>query len=191
MRDNMAVFGLYPNREAVEKAIDALKKAGFRNTDVSVLYAQNPGSKDFAIEKHTKSPEGVTTGAVAGGLAGTLLGWLAGIGALTIPGIGPVIAAGPIMAALAGLGVGGTVGGVSGALVGAGLPEYEAKRYAGRLKSGHILLSVHCDDQEWVRHAREVLQFTGASDIAAEHEAKADYAESTRPVERGHEGSQW
>lgn len=191
MRENIAVFGIYPTREAVEKGIEALRKAGFRKTDISVLFAENPGSKDFGVEKHSKSPEGVTTGSVAGGLAGTVLGWLVGIGALVVPGIGPLVAAGPLMAALAGLGVGGALGGISGALIGAGLPEYEAKRYVGRLKSGHILLSVHCDNHDWVRHARETLQFTGASDIATEHEARADFAESVKPVERGHEGTRW
>jgi len=129
---NTAVFGLYPSIEHAERAVDALVAAGFSNADVSVLMADNQGTKDFAHEKQTKAPEGTTTGVAAGGAIGGTLGLLAGIGALAIPGVGPFIAAGPIMGALAGLGVGGAVGGLVGALVGMGIPEYEAKRYAGR-----------------------------------------------------------
>src|SRR5678810_559400 len=121
---NTAVFGIYPSYEAVERGVDALRSAGFRNTDISVLFPENEGTKDFAHEKHTKAPEGATTGAGTGAVVGGALGWLAGIGALAIPGLGPFIAAGPIMAALAGAGVGGTVGAVAGALVGMGIPEY-------------------------------------------------------------------
>src|SRR5450631_3566275 len=124
-----AVFGIYPNRGSVDNAVDALKAADFRNTDISVLFPDNAGTKDFAHEKNTKAPEGATTGAASGAVAGGVLGWLAGIGMLAIPGIGPFIAAGPIMAALAGAGALGTVGGIVGALVGMGIPEYEAKCY--------------------------------------------------------------
>src|SRR5437773_8597279 len=140
---NTAVFGIYPDRLSTENAVAALREAGFRATDVSVLFPENAGTKDLAHEKNTKAPEGVATGATSGAVIGGTLGWLAGIGALAIPGIGPFIAAGPIMAALAGAGVGGTVGGIAGALIGLGLPEYEAKRYAGRIEKGGILLSVH------------------------------------------------
>src|SRR5438128_3289167 len=129
---NTAVFGIYPSYESVERAVDALRVAGFRSTDISVLFPENVGTKDFAHEKATKAPEGATTGAGTGAVVGGTLGWLTGIGALAIPGLGPFIAAGPIMAALAGAGVGGTVGGVVGALIGMGIPEYEAKRYEGR-----------------------------------------------------------
>src|SRR5262245_32573858 len=128
---NTAAFGIYKNQAQVERAVDRLKVEGYRNTDISVLFPENIGTKDFAHEKHTKAPEGATTGAGTGVVVGGALGWLAGIGALAIPGIGPFIAAGPIMAALAGAGVGGTVGGIVGALVGVGIPEYEAKRYEG------------------------------------------------------------
>jgi hypothetical protein len=142
---NTAVFGIYTDRSSVDRAVEALKAAGFSNNDVSALFPENKGTKDFVHEKSTKAPEGATTGAGTGALLGGGLGWLAGIGALAIPGLGPFIAAGPIMAALAGAGVGGAVGGLTGALVGMGIPEYEAKRYEGRVKDGGILLSVHSD----------------------------------------------
>ena len=154
---NTAVFGIYPNRTSVESAVDALKAEGFRNTDISVLFPEKTGTKDFAHEKSTKAPEGATTGAGTGAVLGGGLGWLAGIGALAIPGLGPFIAAGPIMAALAGAGVGGAVGGLTGALIGMGIPEYEAKRYEGRVKDGGILLSVHSDDSQWTKKAKEIL----------------------------------
>jgi hypothetical protein len=166
-RKKTAVFGLYPNVERAEQAVDALLIAGFSNADVSVLMADNQSSKDFAHEKQTKAPEGTTTGAVAGGTIGGTLGLLAGIGALAIPGVGPFIAAGPIMGALAGLGVGGAVGGLVGALVGMGIPEYEAKRYEGRVKEGGVLLSVHCDTSEEIARAKDILKRTGADDIAS------------------------
>src|ERR1700726_4064665 len=153
---NKAVFGIYTTRRRVEEGVDELKAQGFRNTDISVLFPENVGTKDFAHEKGTKAPEGVAAGATSGAVIGGALGWLAGIGALAIPGLGPFIAAGPIMGALSGLGVGAAVGGIVGALVGMGIPEYEAKRYEGRVKSGGILLSVHCDSSEWVRKAEDV-----------------------------------
>src|ERR1700757_4264678 len=130
---NTSVFGIYQTYEGVEKGVDALKTAGFRSTDISVLFPENVGTKDFAHEKSTKAPEGASAGAGTGAIVGGALGWLAGIGALAIPGVGPFIAAGPIVAALAGVGLGGTVGGITGALIGLGIPEYEAKRYEGRV----------------------------------------------------------
>ncbi len=181
---NTAVFGIYPTRTAAENAVDVLKAEDFRNTDISVLMADNAGSKDFAVEKDTKAPEGTATGAASGVVAGGILGWLAGIGALAIPGIGPFIAAGPIMGALAGAGTLGVVGGIVGALVGMGIPEYEAKRYEGRIKEGGVLLSVHCDSSDWVKHAKDVLERTGAEDIASAGEASADFAKSDRPEPR-------
>ena len=181
---NTAVFGIYSDRTAAEHAVDTLKAENFRNTDISVLLAGNTGSKDFAHEMNTTAPEGATAGATSGVLAGGILGWLAGIGALAMPGIGPLIAAGPIMGALAGAGVLGTVGGIVGALVGMGMPEYEAKRYEGRIKDGGVLLSVHCDDSDWVHRAKELLDRTGAQDIASAGEASADYAKSDRPMPR-------
>jgi Protein of unknown function (DUF3341) len=181
---NIAVFGIYRDRAQVEEGVDALRSAGFRNSDVSVLLPDNVGTKDFAHEKGTKAPEGAATGATSGGVIGGALGWLAGIGALAIPGVGPFIAAGPIMGALAGVGVGGAVGGLLGALVGMGIPEYEAKRYEGRVKEGGILLSVHCDNSDWANRAKEILKQTGAEDISSTGEAAADYAASERPRTR-------
>src|SRR5580765_5347138 len=138
---NTAVFGLYPNHSSAENGVETLKQAGFRNTDISELFPQNVGSKDFGHEKGSKAPEGAATGAGSGAVLGGALGWLVGIGALAIPGLGPFVAAGPIMAALAGAGVGGAMGGIAGALVGMGIPEFEAKRYEGMVKNGGILLS--------------------------------------------------
>ena len=185
---NTAVFGLYPNNSSAEHGVDTLKESGFRNTDISVLFPQNVGSKDFGHEKGSKAPEGAATGAGTGAVLGGTLGWLAGIGALAIPGLGPFIVAGPIMAALAGMGVGGTVGGIAGALIGMGIPEYVAKRYEGRVKEGGILLSVHSDNSDWTKRAREILERTGAQDIASSPEAGADYAKSDRPLARAATG---
>jgi hypothetical protein len=181
---NTAVFGIHSSYSQVESAVDALRSAGFRNTDISVLFPENVGSRDFAHQKGTKAPEGATTGAGTGALIGGGLGWLAGIGALAIPGLGPFIAAGPIMAALAGAGVGGAVGGITGALIGMGIPEYEAKRYEGRVKEGGILLSVHSDNSDWTKRAKEILERTGAQDISSTGEAKADYGKSDKPRDR-------
>src|SRR4051794_14696076 len=151
---NTAVFGIYSNEPEVETAVDLLRAEGFRNTDISVLFPDNKGTKDFAHEKNTKAPEGTAAGGAAGAIAGGTLGWLVGIGAIMIPGLGPFVAAGPIVAALAGVGAGGALGGIVGAMVGMGIPEYEAKRYEGRIRSGGILLSVHADNSEWVSHAK-------------------------------------
>src|SRR6266566_1807455 len=177
---NTAVFGIYSSYGQGESAVDALRAAGFRNTDISVLFPENVGSKDFAHQKGTKAPEGATTGAGTGALIGGGLGWLAGIGALAIPGLGPFIAAGPIMAALAGAGVGGAVGGITGALIGMGIPEYEAKRYEGRVKDGGILLSVHSDDSQWTKRAKEILEHTGAQDVSSTGEAASEKGDKTR-----------
>jgi hypothetical protein len=184
---NTAAFGIYSTQAAVENAIDQLKTAGYRNTDISVLFPENIGTKDFAHEKHTKAPEGATAGGGTGVILGGTLGWLAGIGALAIPGLGPFIAAGPIMAALAGAGVGGTLGAVTGALVGMGIPEYEAKRYEGRVKDGGYLLSVHCDNSEWTKKAKDILESTGAEDVSSTGESAADFSKSDRPMLRGDE----
>ncbi len=178
--NNSVVYGIYANRSQAETGVDQLISAGFRNEDISVLLQDNVGTKDFAHEKETKAPEGTTTGVVTGGAIGGTLGLLAGIGALAIPGLGPFIAAGPIMGALAGLGSGGVVGGVIGALVGMGIPEYEAKRYEGRVKEGGILTSVHCDSSDWVSRAKEILKQTGADDVSSTSEAKADLTANQR-----------
>ncbi|MGI8743805.1 MAG: general stress protein [Bryobacteraceae bacterium] len=164
---NTAAFGIFDNRAEAERAVDLFVQAGFSNGDISVLLPDTQSSKEFAHEKNTKAPEGATTGVVSGGALGGTLGLLAGIGALAIPGVGPLIAAGPIMGALAGLGVGGAVGGLVGALVGMGIPEYEAKRYEGRVKDGGVLLSVHCDTSEEVSRAKDLLKQAGAQDIAS------------------------
>ena len=181
---NIAVFGIYRDNAALYQGLDTLRSAGFRNTDVSLLMPENLGSKDLAHKKETKAPEGATTGGVTGGVVGGALGWLAGIGALAIPGLGPFIAAGPIMGMLAGVGAGGAVGGLVGSLVGAGIPEYEAKRYEGRVRTGGILFSVHCDDSEWVKRAKKILEETGAENISSTGESAADYATSERPSSR-------
>jgi hypothetical protein len=185
---NTAVFGIYPNRSDAEEAVDTLRQAGFRNSDVSALLPDNVGTKDFAHEKKSKAPEGTAAGAATGGVLGGALGWLAGIGSLAIPGLGPFIAAGPIMGALAGVGAGGAVGGMIGALVGMGMPEYEAKRYEGRVRAGGILLSVHCDNSDWVTRAKKILEETGAEEIASSGEASADFAKSEKPVDRTRTG---
>jgi hypothetical protein len=181
---NTAVFGIYRDRTSVENAVDVLRQENFRNTDISVLFPENQGTKDFAHEKNTKAPEGAATGAGSGAVIGGTLGWLTGIGALAIPGLGPFIAAGPIVAALAGVGVGGAIGGITGALIGMGIPEYEAKRYEGRVKEGGILLSVHCDDSTWTKRAKEILERTGAQDVSSSGEANADFQKTDKPMPR-------
>ena len=167
---NTAAFGIFSSHNAAEAAVDRLHAAGFSNDDVSVLMADRQGAKDFAAEKNTKAPEGTTAGVLGGGTLGGTLGLLAGIGALAIPGVGPLIAAGPIMGALAGLGIGGAVGGLVGALIGMGIPEYEAKRYEGRVNDGGILVSVHCDSSEEISRAKDVLKAAGGEDIASSGE---------------------
>lgn len=184
---NTAVYGIYRDRLSVEEAVDRLEASGFRREDISVLLSDQAGTKDFAHEKQTKAPEGTATGAATGGVVGGTLGLLAGLGALAIPGVGPLLAAGPIVSALAGVGAGGAIGGLIGALVGMGIPEYEAKRYEGRIKSGGILLSVHCDNSDWVKRAKDLLETTGAEDIASAGEARADFAKSDKPLPRGTE----
>jgi hypothetical protein len=182
MAKNTSAYGIFRTRSQAENAVDLLVAAGFRTEDISVLLPENVGTKDFAAEKNTKAPEGATTGAVAGGVVGGTLGLLAGVGALAIPGLGPFIAAGPIMAALAGVGAGGAVGTLVGALVGMGIPEYEAKRYEGRIKEGGILMSVHADNSDWTKKAKELLKQAGAEDISSTGEAGADFAETDKPL---------
>src|SRR5450432_1192161 len=178
MGKNTAVFGIYRTRSSAEQGVDMLLENGFRREDISALLPENVGTKDFAHEKGTKAPEGAATGATAG----------VAIGALAIPGLGPFIAAGPIMGALAGAGSGGVVGGLIGALVGMGIPEYEAKRYEGIVREGGILLSVHCDNSDWVKRAKDIMEHTGANDVASAGEASADYAKTDKPRVR-HGGS--
>src|SRR5271154_2679029 len=169
-----AVFGIYTTVASADNATDSLVKSGFSASDISALLPENLGTKQLGTEKATKAPEGATAGAGTGAVLGGTLGLLAGIGALAIPGVGPLIAAGPIMAALAGVGVGGAVGGFTGALIGLGIPEYEAKRYEGRLQKGGILLSVHCDSSDAVKRAKEIMKITSAEDISSTGESSAD-----------------
>jgi hypothetical protein len=189
MSKNTAVFGIYSSGIAVEEAANTLRLEGFRATDISVLFPDNTGFKDLAHEKSTKAPEGAAAGMGAGAVVGGALGWLAGIGALAIPALGPLVDAGPILGALAGVGAVGMVAGFAGAMIGLSIPEYEAKRYDGRLKKGGILLSVHCDDAEWTKRAKRILADTGAVDIAEAAEARADFAQSDRPMRRSHVSS--
>jgi hypothetical protein len=181
---NTGVFGIYRSPEQAERAVDTLIAAGFSSADISVLLPDSRSTKDFAHEKNTKAPEGTATGATAGGIVGGSLGVLAGIGALAIPGVGPFIAAGPIMAGLAGLGVGGAVGGLVGALVGMGIPEYEAKRYEGHVKGGGTLLSVHCDTSDEISRAKDMLKGTGATDIASTGESAGEKPSEVRAAQR-------
>jgi hypothetical protein len=167
-----AVICIAKSEEQATRIVDDLKAAGFSNNDVTVLLPDRAGSRDFAHEHHTKAPEGAATGAVAGGVTAGVLGWLVGIGTLAIPGVGPLIAAGPIMAALGGVAAGGAVGGLAGALVGFGIPEYEAKQYEGKIKNGNILISVHADDSRQRKIAKEIFDNDHATDVASTGEAR-------------------
>src|SRR6202040_4355539 len=179
-----AVFGIVKTENQAINIANQLQAAGFAPNDISVLFPDRTGTRDFAHEQHTKAPEGAAAGAGTGAVLGGALGWMVGIGSLAIPGLGPFIAAGPIMAALAGAGVGGAVGGIAGALVGMGIPEYEAKRYEGRVKDGGILISVHCEDSDWKKRAKQILEATGAQDISATSEASSDDAKVDRDLRR-------
>lgn len=167
-----AVFGIAQTEAQAVRIVDQLKVAGFSANDISVLFPDKRGTRDFAHEQHTKAPEGAAAGAGTGGILGGALGWLVGIGTLAIPGLGPFIAAGPIMAALSGAAAGAALGGITGALVGLGIPEYEAKRYEGKVKEGNILISVHTEDSEERARAKEILEQAGAEDISYTGEAR-------------------
>jgi hypothetical protein len=184
MAKNTSVMGIYPDRTTVSDAINVLHQAGYRATDISVLSADNQGSKDFAHEKHTKALEGAATGTAAGAAVGAALAWLVSIQTLTIAGLGPLVPAGPVLAAFAGAGAGGTLGWIAGLLTGLRLTEYIAKRYAGRIRRGGLLLSVHCDSQEWCDRARKTLKDTGARDISSASEAAADFGTTDKPTVR-------
>ena len=176
MATDMVAYGIYPDRESFERALESLRSAGFRNSDVSaILPDRDRTARDLAHEINTKTPEGIATGAGAGAALGGVLGWLVGIGAIAIPGIGPLVAAGPVVAALAGAGAAGATGGLVGGLIGAGIPEVEAKRFAGRIREGAYLISVHCDDRAWAKKAQEILEATGGRDVVKTTEASADY----------------
>lgn len=163
---NKSVFCIATSILQANQIVDRLQDEGFSNNDVSVLLPDKTGTRDFAVQKGTKAPEGAATGAGSGAVLGGALGWLAGIGALAIPGVGPFVAAGPIAAALSGAAVGGAVGGIAGALIGMGIPEYEAKRYEGKIKQGGVLISVHTDTSDEISRAKEIFEQGGAKDIA-------------------------
>jgi hypothetical protein len=169
-----AVFGIAKSESQAIMIADQLKMSGFTNNDVSVLFPDKQGSKDFAHEQHTKAPGGAATGATGGAILSGALGWMVGIGALAIPGLGPFIAAGPIMAALAGAAGGAAAGGLTGALIGMGIPEYEAKRYEGKVKDGNILMSVHTEDSKERDRAKAIFVNGGAEDISYTGEASVD-----------------
>lgn len=169
----ISVFGLFKDQTQLERAVEGLKAAGYRDSDISALLPDIQATRAFAHEKHTKAPEGAAVGAATGVVAGGTVGLLLGLGAIAIPGLGMFLAAGPIMGALAGAGAGGAVGTLTGALVGMGIPEYEAKRYESYLTKGGALLSVHADDQDWARKARSLLDGFGGYDIDSTHEAAA------------------
>src|SRR5690606_8708305 len=175
-----AVFCIARSEAVAKDIVEKLKAMGFSAADVSVLFPDQTGTRDFAYEQHTKAPEGATAGGIVGAGAGGLLGWLAALGTLAIPGIGPFIAAGPLMAALAGVAIGGTTGGLIGALVGMGIPEYEAKRYEGKLREGGILISVHTEDARERARAKDVFEVAGAEDISSTSEASIPRAESVQ-----------
>ncbi|NLE86123.1 MAG: DUF3341 domain-containing protein [Myxococcales bacterium] len=173
MAHAQSVIAVVPSQNAAEQAVTQLKEAGVSPEEISALFPDKRGAHDFALEHHTKAPEGALAGVGVGGVLGGTLGALAGIGALAIPGVGPLIAAGPILATLSGAAAGATVGGVAGALVGLGMPEFEAKQYEGKLKEGNILLSVHVDDRDTERLAKRALERAGASKVVSTGEARA------------------
>ncbi|MFT3696377.1 MAG: hypothetical protein QM831_24770 [Kofleriaceae bacterium] len=176
----IAVFGLFNTRGQVEQAIDTLRAAGFRPADMSALLPDWGSTSEIAHEKHTKAPEGAAAGAATGGIAGGTLGLLVGLGALAIPGLGPLIAAGPIVAALAGAGAGGAVGTLIGSLIGMGIPEYEAKRYESFLNQGGAILAVHADNSEWAKKAKQILDACGGRGIDTRHETVSKVDKSLR-----------
>src|SRR3954462_6128165 len=176
-----AVYGLLRDQAQADSVVASLRSAGFTGSDISVLFPDKRGTQEFAQEKNTKAPEGATTGGVAGMGVGAALGWLAGIGSLAIPGVGPFIAAGPIMAALSGAAIGAAAGGLVGTLVGMGIPEYEAKRYEAKIREGRILISVHSENSDETKRAKEIFDRAGAEDIATAGE------ESVSDKERGSE----
>jgi hypothetical protein len=179
-----AVFGIYSSLSTADNATDTLVRNGFSAADISALLPENFGPHQITTEKSTKAPEGAATGAGSGAVLGGALGLLAGIGALAIPGVGPLIAAGPIMAALAGVGVGGAFGGFTGALIGLGIPEYEAKRYEGHVKKGGILLSVHCDTSEDIKRAKDIMKITGAEDVSSTGESLSETSPANEEARR-------
>jgi hypothetical protein len=184
MARNISVMGIYTDRATVSDAINVLHKAGYRATDIAVLSSDNQGSKDLAHEKRTKTLEGAATGAAAGAVIGAAVAWLASSQIVTIAILSPLVVAGPVLATMAGAGACGTLGWIVGSLAGMRLPEYVARRYAGRIRRGGILLSLHCDSPEWCERAKKALKDTGAREISCASEAAADYGTSDKPTER-------
>jgi len=178
--ENTAVFGIYPSIPEAERAVDALVSAGFSSSAISVVMQDSNSTKEFAHVKDTKAPEGTAVGVDAGGVIGATLGVLAGISALAITGVGPFFAAGPIMVGLAGLGVGRAVGGLVGAPLGMGIPEYQAQRYEGRVQNGGTLLSVYCDSSRKINSAKQLLKGTGAEDVTSSGRGAATKFTETR-----------
>lgn len=170
---NKAVYGIVPTHAEAALLLESLRSGGFSSTDVSVLAPHNQQDVGLTVEKHSKTLEGTATGATAGGVLGGVVGLLAGIGTLAIPGLGILVAAGPLLATLSGMGLGASVGGLAGGLVGLGIPEYEAKRYEGHLEKGGILIAVHCEDNEAISRAQELMQTSGATDVAVSREKAA------------------
>lgn len=184
MAKNTSVIGIYEDRATVSDVIEALHKTGYRAADISILSSENPGTKDFAHEKHTKAAAGAGIGAVAGAVVGAALGWLVSTQIISIAVFVPLVAAGPLLAAFASAGAGGALGWIVGLLAGSQVTEYVAKRYAGRIRRGGVLLSVHCDSPEWCARAKRTLKETGARDISSAAEATADYGTTDRPTAR-------
>jgi hypothetical protein len=184
-----SVLCIATSRDQAQHIVDSLKSANFSNNDISALFPDKETTRDFAHEKNTKAPEGAATGAGSGGVLGGALGWLAGIGALAIPGVGPFIAAGPIMAALSGAAVGAAVGGIAGGLIGLGIPEFEAKRYEGKVKQGNILLSVHTEDSDEIDRAKRIFEAAGAQDISTTGESSPEGRKPARSGSRTAEAS--
>ncbi len=181
-----SVFCIASSRGQADRIVDQLKTSNFSNNDISVLFPDKGTTKDFAHEKNTKAPEGAVAGAGTGGVVGGALGWIVGIGALAIPGVGPFIAAGPILAALSGAAIGAAAGGIAGGLIGLGIPELEAKRYEGKVKEGNILLSVHTENSDEIKRAKEIFTNAGANDICTTGEATApDAPKNTSKVTTG------
>ena len=184
MAKNTSVIGIYPDRTTVSDAINVLHRAGYRAADISVLSSDNQGTKDFGYEKHSQAPQGAATGSAVGAVVGAALAWLVSTQTVAIPYLAPLVAAGPVLAALAGAGAGGALGWIAGWLAGLPLPQYVAQRYAGRMRRGGILLSVHCDSREWCDRAKKTLKDTGARNVSSAAEAAADYGTTDKPTER-------
>lgn len=181
---NTAVFGIYPDRPAVEEAFTHFLRAGFRKADVSALFPENPGSKDLGHEKNTKAPEGIALGAIVGLIICGVLAWLIAAGSVSVPALSALASAGLAVAILAGIGAGAVIGGIIGGLIGLAIPEYEARRYAGRIRGGGVLVSVHCDNHDWAKRAKSILEQSGAQDIGSAMEKNGDYGNADKPVPR-------